>query len=259
MSVRAVASYLGPGGVERLAGDLRRAYPAFPARRFIRLATTGLEPLSLFGRATHLAGALDTVFNRPFRDVIRILVEASGPPRTAAGYGPMENFRLLAFTRLISLKGLPYHADSMWGLRNLTQRFTGEFDIRPFLQFEESKTLRALSGWAEADELHVRRLVSEGSRSRLPWGVHLRAFQRNPTKALSLIEPLKSDNTRYVQLSVANNLADIIKDNAAFGLDVAERWIANGSSTTKRIVRHAVRLPAKRGCVRAMALRDFEL
>jgi 3-methyladenine DNA glycosylase AlkC len=168
----------------------------------------------------------------------------------------METFRLLAFTRLISLRGIPHFVDSMWGLKQLTRRFTGEFDIRPFLLIAESKTLRTLRDWVEDDDLHVRRLVSEGTRSRLPWGVHLQSFQRDPAKVLALIEPLNSDVERYVQLSVANNLADIIKDNAAFGLDVAERWIASGHPATKRIVHHAVRLPAKRGCLRAIALRD---
>jgi 3-methyladenine DNA glycosylase AlkC len=250
-----VSSYLGPAGVARLGAQLRCVVPGFPTKRFARLANSGLDGLSLFGRASHLAKVLDSVLQQPFDKVVRILVEAAGAPRSSAGYGPMENFRLLAFTRLISLTGRPYFSESMWGLRELTKRFTSEFDIRPFLIGTESETLKTLHGWIDDENMHVRRLVSEGTRSRLPWGVHLQTFRKDPSKAISLIEHLKTDHSRYVQISVANNLADIIKDNPDFGLRIAEQWLESGHPTTGKIVHHAVRFPAKNGIERARALR----
>jgi DNA-directed RNA polymerase specialized sigma24 family protein len=38
---------------------------------------------------------------------------------------------------------------------------------------------------------HVRRLVSEGLRPRLPWAPRLRALQRDPTPALARLDPLE--------------------------------------------------------------------
>ena len=250
-----VASYLGPPGIALLAGELRAVVPNFPIKRFTRLANLGLSPLSLFGRANHVAKALDEVLQQTFPHVVRIIVEAAGAPRCAPGYGPMENFRLLAYTRLISLSGQSFFTESMWGLRELTKRFTSEFDIRPFLMNAESATLKTLRGWIEDDDLHVRRLVSEGTRSRLPWGVHLRSFRQDPSKVASLIENLKTDCSRYVQISVANNLADIIKDNSEYGLRLAEKWVESSHPMTMKIVHHAVRFPAKHGNKRALALR----
>jgi 3-methyladenine DNA glycosylase AlkC len=250
-----VASYLGPAGIELLGLELQRAHRAFPRRAFCRIANTGISHLGLFARATHIARALDSVLELPFRRVAKIVVAAAGPVRESSGYGPMENFRLLALTRFVSLAGGAHFRDSMWALRELTKRFTSEFDVRPFLVQAQKDTLEIVCEWAHDQSLHVRRLASEGTRSRLPWGTHLKTFQRNPSLALSVIERLKTDESRYVQVSVANNLADIIKDDEEFGLNVAERWAATEHPVTLRIVSHAVRFPATKGLKRAIALR----
>ena len=253
--IERVADFIGSRGIRRVAADIRAVYPAFSSTRFTRIASTGIDDLTLFGRANQVAGVLHEVLAMPFSKMVPLLVEASGPARRDPGYGPMENFRFLAFTRLISLHGLEYFADSMWGLKRLTSRFTAEFDLRPFLLTAEAATLRELQAWVKEDDFHVRRLVSEGTRTRLPWGIHLKSFQRDPSKILALIEQLNSDPAKYVQISVANNLADIIKDDAAIGLAIAEKWVAAGHPITRKIVHHAVRYPAMRGCARSTALR----
>jgi len=52
--------------------------------------------------------------------------------------------------------------------RAVTQRFTAEFSIRPFLIEYRSKCLKMLARWTKNSSPHVRRLVSEGTRPRLP-------------------------------------------------------------------------------------------
>ena len=255
MPLVSVASFLGIRGIRRIASDISSVC-RFPSTRFIRLASRGIERLSLFERANHIALVLDDVLAAPFPKAVRLLVEASGPPRNDPGYGPMENFRLLAFTRLISLKGRSHFFESMVGLKQLTRRFTSEFDIRPFLIESEAATLATLQKWIEDEDFHVRRLVSESTRSRLPWGVHIKAFQKDPSKVISIIECLNNDPVRYVQKSVANNLADIIKDNPEYGFSVAEHWTASGRVVTRKIVHHALRFPARQGSARARLLRE---
>ena len=68
----------------------------------------------------------------------------------------------------------------------LTQRFTAEFCIRPYLLHRQGDTLARLRDWAQDDNAHVRRLVSEGTRPRLPWAPRLPAFQKDPQLALPL-------------------------------------------------------------------------
>jgi 3-methyladenine DNA glycosylase AlkC len=45
--------------------------------------------------------------------------------------------------------------------------------------------LALLRVWAEDPDVHVRRLVSEGTRPRLPWAPRLRRFQQDPRKDAS--------------------------------------------------------------------------
>ncbi len=72
----------------------------------------------------------------------------------------------------------------------------------------------------------MRRLVSKGTRPRLPWARRLREFQNDPRPVLELLELLKDDPELYVRRSVANNLNDIGKDNPALLVDTNEScWL----------------------------------
>ena len=134
----------------------------------------------------------------------------------------------------------------MQAQHELTQRFTAEFSIRPFIERHPEATLARLAQWTQDPSPHVRRLVSEGTRPRLPWASRLRDFQRDPAPVLALLERLKDDPELYVRRSVANNLNDIGKDHPDLLADVARRWLQNASPERRWIVRHALRSAIKR-------------
>jgi 3-methyladenine DNA glycosylase AlkC len=119
--------------------------------------------------------------------------------------------------------------------------------IRPFLVKYPEGTYQRLLLWASDPNVHVRRLVSEGTRPRLPWAARLREFQRDPRPVLALLELLKDDPERYVQRSVANNLNDIGKDHPALLVEVCERWSVGASEGRRWIVKHALRSLVKKG------------
>jgi 3-methyladenine DNA glycosylase AlkC len=81
------------------------------------------------------------------------------------------------------------------------------------LSRDPERTLARLREWARDPHPHVRRLVSEGTRPRLPWAPRLVAFQKDPRPVLELLELLKDDPELLVRRSVANNLNDIGKDH----------------------------------------------
>jgi len=139
----------------------------------------------------------------------------------------------------------------------LTQRFTAEFSIRPFIQRDQARTLARLREWTSDPSEHVRRLVSEGTRPRLPWAPRLRALQQDPRPALELLELLKDDPSLYVRRSVANHLNDIGKDHPQLLSSVARRWLKGASAERAWIVRHALRSAIKRGDAGALAVSGF--
>ncbi|HIK14188.1 MAG TPA: DNA alkylation repair protein [Leptolyngbyaceae cyanobacterium M33_DOE_097] len=139
----------------------------------------------------------------------------------------------------------------------LTQRFTAEFSIRPFLERYPAATLARLQQWASDPSPHVRRLVSEGTRPRLPWASRLREFQQDPRPVLALLELLKDDPELYVRRSVANNLNDIGKDHPPLLMETARRWMIDATDERRWLVRHALRSAIKRAEPDALAIMGF--
>ena len=117
-------------------------------------------------------------------------------------------------------------------LKEITKRFTSEFAIRPFIVNFPKQTLPILKNWTSDENHHVRRLVSEGSRPRLPWSKVLKRAVEDPIQSIELLELLKNDQSRYVQRSVANHINDITKDNPKIALDVLARWKKENNQTT---------------------------
>jgi 3-methyladenine DNA glycosylase AlkC len=124
--------------------------------------------------------------------------------------------------------------------------FTAEFSIRAFLEAHPEQTLARLRQWTCDPSHHVRRLVSEGTRPRLPWAPRLRAFQKDPRPVVELLELLKDDTELYVRRSVANNLNDIGKDHPELLTAIARRWLRGASDQRRWIVNHALRSAVKR-------------
>ena len=107
--------------------------------------------------------------------------------------GADSGFRYLAVSESLERHG---PGDVEPGLRAnaaLTQRFTSEFCIRSLVLAEPERTLRQLAIWAGDESEHVRRLVSEGTRPRLPWGRQLPQFIADPSPVPPLLERLKDD------------------------------------------------------------------
>ena len=137
----------------------------------------------------------------------------------------------------------------------LTRRFSAEFSIRPFLVRDQTRTLARLLEWTTDPDPHVRRLCSEGSRPRLPWGMRLTAFVQDPGPVLPILERLKDDPSLYVRRSVANHLGDIAKDHPERVFALCEAWLDGASNERKWLIRHALRHPAGKGHPTALALR----
>ncbi|WP_199313626.1 hypothetical protein [Leptolyngbya sp. FACHB-671] len=110
---------------------------------------------------------------------------------------------------------------------------------------------------AQDPSAHVRRLVSEGNRGRVPWAPRLREFQKNPYPVLELLELLKDDPELYVRRSVANNLNDIGKDHPSLLVEIARRWLVNATHERRWLIRHALRSAIKRADSEAIAALGF--
>jgi 3-methyladenine DNA glycosylase AlkC len=156
-------------------------------------------------------------------------------------------FRYLPHVFFVQKYGLDDFETALHLQYELTKRCTAESSIRAYLVKHPKATYARLLEWSRDENPHVRRLVSEGSRPRLPWAPRLREFQRDPSPVLELLERLKDDPVRYVQRSVANNLNDIGKDHPELLVETCRRWARGASADRSWIIRHAARSLIKQG------------
>ncbi|MCE9668740.1 DNA alkylation repair protein [Myxococcus stipitatus] len=238
--------------VETLGTQLHTAQPSFPRDTFVGEARRGLERHELMGRARHIMEAMHRALPSDYPRALEVLLRSLGPIRPDTERKGMDVFFYLPHTLFVSEHGLEHFEESMHALHTLTQRFTAEWAIRPFLERHPERTLARLREWATDGNVHVRRLVSEGTRPRLPWGSRLRAFQQDPRPVLALLELLKDDPELYVRRSVANNLNDIGKDHPEVLVQVAKAWRQDATEERQWLIRHALRFAIKRGDASAL-------
>jgi 3-methyladenine DNA glycosylase AlkC len=227
--------------VRSIAGDIARVHPSFPEQEFIRRCASGLPSRELLARGWWIAETLQAALPRHFPDAADILLKSLGPVLDGTETFGMAPFRHLPHVLYVQKFGLDHFEEAMQAQYELTQRFSAESSIRAYLVRYPQQTLDRLRLWSRDPSPHVRRLVSEGTRPRLPWAPRLPAFQKDPTPVIELLESLKDDPVLYVRRSVANNLNDIAKDHPDRVVALCKSWMKGGSSERLWIVRHALR------------------
>lgn len=233
--------------ITHLATQLRRVYPAFDETNFVAEATTDLAPLALKERVRRIADTLANYLPSDFDAAISIILAVLPSQEDSSETSGITGWMTLPLNTYVSDHGLPHFERSMEALKALTPLFSSEEAIRYFLVDDQDRTLEQLHTWTRDPDHHIRRLVSEGTRPRLPWTMRLYAFQNDPSPILPLLDKLKDDPSEYVRRSVANNLNDIAKDHPDLVVSIVEAWLQDASPERKKLIRHACRTLIKQG------------
>ncbi|HEX6719939.1 MAG TPA: DNA alkylation repair protein [Burkholderiaceae bacterium] len=242
------------GTVRSMAAHLSRVDPGFEAARFQRRALRGLTTLELKARAMQLCAALEDTLPTDFSAAADRLEAALGtpsdplaPPHAPARDDGLRGWCLWAAGEFVARRGLAHPERALAALHAITQRFTAEWAIRPFVQQHAGLTFATLARWAHDDSAHVRRLVSEGTRPRLPWGIQLRELIADPSPTLPLLRALQDDVNDYVRRSVANHLNDIAKDHPDLVVGWLQNHLHDAPPERRALLRHACRTLIKNG------------
>ncbi len=211
-----------------------------------------LDSLELKQRAALIARHLDHHLPRELPARFAIL-QAMLHPLTEVAFDRgsdeqgIRGWGMMPLGMVVAASGLDDFDASFALLKEMTKRATAEFDVRPFLARDQDQALAIMAPWVKDESVHVRRLVSEGTRPRLPWGMRLQALVADPAPTLPLLEALKDDPEDYVRRSVANHLNDIAKDHPELVADIAKRWLKGADRNREKLVRHACRSLIKQG------------
>lgn len=246
------------GSIADLAAEFS-VLPGFDAPRFQADALAGLQSRGLMQRMDWLATCLEAQLPQRFPAMAEAL-EAAMPPildptRTDDDFGRFIH----AVPGILAVRhGLKDHHDRALDLLEAaTQRFSMEFYIRPFINRWPEDTLARLERWVAHDNYHVRRLVSEGTRPRLPWAKNI---WLDPSVPVRFLDALHADPTRFVTRSVANHMNDLSRAAPDLVLARLRAWSAEGRQAPREldwITRHALRTAVKRGEPGALTLLGY--
>lgn len=119
--------------------------------------------------------------------------------------------------------------------------------LRSEIENHLTESIEKLKTWTNDSDENIRRFTTESTRPRGVWCKHLEKLKAEPHLAISLLEPLKSDKSIYVQNSVGNWLNDASKSRPQFVIELCEKWsIESKTIETTKIIRRALRTLTKR-------------
>jgi 3-methyladenine DNA glycosylase AlkC len=231
-----------------LARDLSSVAPGFARQPFLEAVLDGLDQRSLMARLHQCAVAMEGALPGTYRQQVRHLLTLAPMIR--------HEFVAIFLSDFVATFGLKEFDFSLEALRKFTVFGSAEFAVRTFLVAAQQRTLRVMHGWTEDRDEKVRRLASEGSRPRLPWGLRLTSLVRDPSPTAGIIEALKDDDSLFVRRSVANHLNDITKDHPGAVLERLSGWDLE-QDHLHWIAKHSCRTLIKRGHPGALKLFGF--
>lgn len=240
-SDKSITQWFGDNLAELLSGKISALWKDFDSKEYIRTVRRECKNLGYTGRLELHADLLRSLLPEHYPEAVKILtgiLEEENPNETGMF---SVYYWVMPIGKFIEKYGLEDFDDSMVAIAEVTKRNTGEYAIRPFLRRFPDKTIRVMQKWAQSPNFHLRRLASEGSRPKLPWAEKLDIFVENPVPVFKILETLIADNVRFVQKSVANNIADYLKVNKPAALQFIHRFIPSTDKNTQWILKHATR------------------
>lgn len=238
--------------VNKLATLIKTYDESFKKDTYVKTIMQALEELELKHRMRLISSEIKNHTDLPYIKILEVL------KKSKAHFSKEENIGLttLVFPDFVEVYGLNDFDISMQALEFFTINSSSEFAVRHFLIKDEKKALEYFYKWSKSENEHIKRLASEGSRPRLPWGISLPSFKKDPSFILPILEELKNDESLYVRRSVANNLNDVAKDNE----DIVREFIKVNIGKSKNcdwLLKHGARTLLKKGDIKTLDFFGF--
>lgn len=152
--------------MKKLSKELQDNDPLFNQEEFLSsVYAKGWDELALKQRVRRITLSLSQSLPKEFGEAVALLKKVA--PSFQGSLGG------IIFPDYVEIYGLHSWQISMEALEYFTMFSTSEFAVRPFVMENQAKMMAQFLEWSSHENEHVRRLASEGSRPRLPWGISL--------------------------------------------------------------------------------------
>ena len=243
-----------------LAKEIKKNHPTFLEKEFLKNIFQDFSKLELKERIYHIRDTLFLFFQKEKLDfskqveiILKSLPKELDQDKQDDDFG---DFIYSPFGEYIAKYGCDKKDFllSISALKEITKRFSCEFPMRDFINFDKKQTLKILKSWSKDKNYHVRRLVSESTRIRLPWGKKINLDYK---ESKNILNNLYKDKTMYVRRSVANHLHDISKIDKIYVFEILKSWKKEflkkeDLENLNYIIKHSLRTLIKNGDEKAL-------
>ncbi|WP_100013179.1 DNA alkylation repair protein [Lentibacillus sediminis] len=225
----------------RLADLIHLHYPRFSRKSFVESVASEVEHKELKARVAVIADTLKQHLPTEYEDALAILLKILGPENKSEEGMFTKGYFLMPVAFFVEKYGLDHVDLSLNAMYEITKRHTSEYAVRPYLIADTDRCLDYFQGWVKDPNSHVRRLVCEGTRPRLPWAKKIPPLKGRVQNNLYLLENLMQDSSRYVQKSVANHINDLTKENPEMVLAWIDQYVSENDDINPKIVKNGLR------------------
>ncbi|MCL2180086.1 MAG: DNA alkylation repair protein [Treponema sp.] len=248
----------------RFTNDLKLIIKGFNTRKFIsQIMDNEWEKKEFKQRCWHITAVLKNYLPADYKEAIAKILELLDHLKDVFNFSEVDDttFGLSleygwVLDNFVEQYGLDDYETSIKAIEKITQFTSCEFAVRPFIIKYPKEMMKQMLVWSKHEHWGVRRLSSEGCRPRLPWAMGLSDLKENPAPIIPILENLKNDTSRFVRLSVANNLNDIAKDNPETVINLIKKWQGK-SENINWVIKHGSRTLLKQGNAEAMEIFGF--
>lgn len=234
--------YYNDDYILELSQKVHTVMPNFNKGLFVHDLVGQLDDKELFDRLDCIVDVMQKYMADDYSQNIEAFFDILGPELTKPEGMFNLGWWLWPIGRYVERCGNENWKLSLSFLKELTKRFTGEYAIRPLLKEHPKEVMDELIQWTTNDNVHVRRLASEGVRIRLPWSQKLMVALDEFERYATILTNLKDDPERFVQKSVGNNLNDLYKEDPEKAELLISKWLESGQSKAQSwIIKHGRR------------------
>lgn len=232
--------------------DVKCLLPDFKENLFVQqIFSEDWGQKELKQRMMHIAFVLRNFLDPSYPKAIQQIIDLIQIHRSDKSNG--FNFECMFYPEFVSNFGLDDLESSVYAMEYITQFTSCEFAVRHFLNTYPEQMITQMQAWSKHPHAYVRRLASEGMRTKLPWAIKVPILVNEPQHIHPILETLVNDESEWVRKSVANNLNDLSKDFPDFVKDFTKKWM-NHSDEVNKVLKHACRTMLKKGDMECLEL-----
>jgi hypothetical protein len=196
MGLMKVKDYYDGDCAKLLTDKIKIIFPNFNGKLFINYVKENVPDKEFSERMNVFVSAFELYLPNDYEQNIEMFENILGPELKQETGMFSEGWWLWPVGRYVEKHGIENIKVSLNFIKELTKRFTGEYAIRPLLEYKTKETIKTMIKWSKDENVHIRRLASEGVRIALPWSKKLYTAITEFESYKIILTNLKNDQSR---------------------------------------------------------------